>query len=314
MTTTARRVLSCNRCGFKMDALRHMQSCVPTRYWPAEMRDRKATAMGQLRPQATCCERPLSEHPYFTDGAWHFATIAQRMPSFDRVKPRSLYEYRQLHPEANPLVAENETLRERRKNVTGVEVDMERLATLAEVRGRAVPTCPRCTRPLLVPSAHLDCKPPQSRVMTGPGWYDRAPSPEPDAPLDDDPELADFLDPGRAQREALIAEQEHGHDLRALDDMTPDEASEAYTLQVPEPQSLLERMQDADPGAYSAAASEFGDRPPLTVEEFDRLLDAEVPALAEPAKVMHFPCIDCERVLQTKAALASHRKTHLREA
>lgn len=169
MTT---RVRTCNRCGFADDHIRHFQSCVPTRYWPKEMQDRKLTAMGHdLDP-----EREV------------------------KVKPRSLHEYRLQHPEANPLLGENVTRTETRKNILGLDVQVEVPLTVREAAGHA--QCPRCHRPLLVPGMHLDCKP---RAVSGASWYDaipEAPDPEPDE------EMQSFVNPQAAIEERVQAEQE----------------------------------------------------------------------------------------------------------
>lgn len=310
-TSTQTRAKICPRCNFRSDQLRHFQQCVPTRYWPAALRDRKATAMHVLAAVATCCDRAVEDHPYFQDGGWHFATVEQRAPGFDRVKPGSLYEYRRAHPEANPLVGENQTRVERRKNVMGDEVDMEVVVSLAEARGFA--NCQRCGRPMLVANAHLDCRP---RALTGPGWYDRAPAVEPPTPAElggtpvDDPELADFLDPGSALRRELQAEAEAGLAQRTIPEG-------AETIRI----NAIPMRYDSETGVHSAFVpteyvpqpgtdEEWQHAPPTSEFDAERAgFDLSLPAVATAAG---FACSSCERVLKTRSALLSHEKSHQR--
>lgn len=283
MTTPARRIATCLRCGFREDQLRHYQTCVPTRYWPQALRDRKARAMGILAEIATCCDRPVAEHPYFiTSGeraGWHFATVEQRLPTFDRVKPRSLYEYRQQHPEANPVIGENTTRIEQRKNLNGDMVDVEVTVSLREALGHA--TCPRCHRPMVVPSMHLDCKP---RVMSGAGWWNAIPeAPEPPT---DEAELADFLDPGAAIRAQLEAEQRAEQEARSEFDVlreTFDEMNDAAVI-------VSEQQMQATLDALVAS------EPSATV--------AEGPA--------GWPCPICGRVSKSAIGDRSHQAAHAR--
>src|SRR3990172_1824353 len=122
MTSTAptRRALTCAGCGFSQDDPWHYRNCVPTRYWPKELRDRKLSAQ---------------HHD------------AERMTALPERRRMTLYEYRQTHPEANPLTNEHVKVTETRKNPATGEVDRwERELGLSE-RIAQSPPCERCRRP-----------------------------------------------------------------------------------------------------------------------------------------------------------------------
>lgn len=241
--TTARRALTCASCGFSNDDIWHFKNCVPTQYWPAHLRDQKRAAMNQRAAVCECGE-PLSAHPIHDGHGWHFATLAhapERAP--ERVKT-SLHEYRLAHPEANPLTAEQRMVTETRTNLKGEEETFERPKTIREAVNEVQP-CTRCGRPLIDRMMHITCQPkdgtipppypprdvlkrdalpPVTRrpkvhteadVKVGNAWFEGESGPIGDDAVDeDDPELADFLDPGAGLRAQLQAEAVAEHERR----------------------------------------------------------------------------------------------------
>jgi hypothetical protein len=118
----------------------------------------------------------------------------------------SLYEYRKLHPEANPITTEQRMIHETRTEKDGRISEWERHEGFREAVNRVQP-CPRCNRPLLVPSSHIVCKPVEGGPVAvtverrGAGWYEslaEAPDPEPDE------EERDFAADPQAEVEARV--------------------------------------------------------------------------------------------------------------
>lgn len=197
MTTpqATRRAISCAQCGFPNDDPWHMRSCVPTRFWPKELRDRKLSSMGHDR---------------------------ESLDQLPEKRKMSLHEYRQLHPEANPITSEKRIIQETRTEKDGRVRTWTRVEGFREAVNRSQP-CPRCHRPLLNPQMHIVCRPveggpvrvvetvqqdaPPIPVRSGAGWYEQlaeAPDPEPESD-----EMLDFArDPQEAVEERVRAEQE----------------------------------------------------------------------------------------------------------
>lgn len=296
---TARRALSCRRCGFSTATQHHLSSCVPTSQWPRELRERKRNAMRQVGPLCQC-GTPESEHPYHDGTGWHFAVAADAPERLaEQVKPMGLAEYRRLHPEANPFTAERLTIREFRQREDGTEAEWERPLGIREVIDRSTP-CPRCHRPMLDRGMHVTCKPvdgslpperhadnrlkrddvpltprqpvihTQDEVVSGAGWFERAPV-ETDDETDAD-ELSDYLS----------------------------------EFEQPEPSALRARLVEAAEAEHARrmAVSEATVAPAATV-----LADVDDGGTATASEAA-FACPTCGRVSKSLTGSKSHQRSH----
>lgn len=223
--TTARRVKMCGSCGFADDHMLHYRNCVPTSQWPRDLRERKAAAMSHGTDDIMEIDGQR-----FNAGPIH-REVVERPPEPE--KPRGIAEYRRLHPEANPLTAENITVREFRKREDGVTDEWERVVGVKEAMKQSTP-CPRCQRPLLDRAMHITCQPIDGSVIPvpthgrlqrddvpltprhpvvhttadvrqGAAWYEGMPEAE-EPPVDED-EMRDFIAPEPTLAERLAAEQ-----------------------------------------------------------------------------------------------------------
>lgn len=311
--TTRVRAKACGECGFATDHIYHFRNCVPTRYWPQVMRDRK---VGAMTGERCACGEPVADHPLFRDSAWHFAT----QPVLDLGPERrkvTLFEYRRTHPEANPLVAEQAMVEEQRTDPDGATHRWERPLSVAEAVRGAVP-CPRCERPMLDRTMHIVCQPvdttvrgpvPDARLTprerpvavveerSGADWWDGLAEPVDELPVDES-EIADYVrgindDDLEAAAEAERAELRDR--LRAEQEAVRAERVARESFGVPFPTS-----------EYDTAVSE-GASAPGSLVVLPEAADAGTTA-DSPSEAATFPCAKCGRANKSAAGRAAHMR------